>query len=787
MELNGRWFSDPKTKRTVLFKGINLGGGTKLPVGIPSHERNGYWVDYDRKVNFVGRPFPLDETDEHLQRLVNYGFNLLRFIITWEAVEHEGPGIYDQDYLAYVVEVLRKCGHYGLKVFIDPHQDCWSRHCGGSGHPGWTLTLAGLNPLHFPQTNAAIVQNLYPEPEKLPKMIWNTNYQRLAASTMFTLFFAGKSYAPKCIVNGIHVQDYLQQHYLRCFQEVARRIRNNGLENTVVIGYDTMNEPGKGYLSISRLDELNKEDTDFKMGLMPTAFQGMLLGSGIPTKVEHWEFKWNGPKKTGEELVNPGNTSAWLTDDELKKACKLFGWKRDVAWPAGCIWATHGIWDKSTQKLLQPEYFATDPQSGNLTNYIDHWLKYLQDYARTIREIHSDAIMFVQSPVLEEPPRMPSSLQRLVYAPHWYDGLTLVKKKWCNYNVDVINLNRGKYGTGPLRFIRALRIGEKAIRQCFVDQLKTIQTEGLENIGEYPCILGEIGIPYDMETGVSAAVTVTSNSALLNLLFSWWIWILSLFSQYSIKEDISSAIGNPKSSQNKAMDANLNALEKNLLNYTIWHYVPDNIPKWGDLWNGEDVSIWQNSSTDKASTIKKSSYGNTLDVISAKHSALTNTTITTSSSTTMVEIPEIDDYSKKPQSSNIDEYIDTMTNASVDSFQGLLQQQRMEQVNARDLVCLSRPHPKLTAGTPLEIDFVSPTESQRATFTYTFNHNSLCEGPTVIHVPLRFFPLPSKGTTVKVSKGHWKVQVTYDHYWILHWVVNDEVEQAKLLLEGVNA
>ncbi|KAL0573197.1 hypothetical protein ABG067_009215, partial [Albugo candida] len=115
-------------------------------------------------------------------------------------------------------------------------------------------------------------------------MIWNTNYQKLACATMFTLFFAGKTYAPNCIVNGVHVQDYLQDHYFRCFQKVAEIIRQHDLENTVVIGYDTMNEPGQGYLPIPNLTELSKDDTDFKMGLMPTAFQGMLLGSGIPTK-----------------------------------------------------------------------------------------------------------------------------------------------------------------------------------------------------------------------------------------------------------------------------------------------------------------------------------------------------------------------------------------------------------------------------------------------------------------------------------------------------------------------
>ncbi|KAI7901692.1 glycoside hydrolase superfamily [Cokeromyces recurvatus] len=776
MELDGRWFIDQETKCTVLFKGINLSGGTKLPVNIPSNERNGYWVDYDRKVSFIGRPFPLDEADEHLQRLVNYGFNLLRFVITWEAVEHEGPGIYDQDYLTYVIDLLKKCGQYGFKVFIDPHQDCWSRHCGGSGHPGWTLSLVGFDPLHFPQTNAAIVHNLYPEPQKLPKMIWNTNYQRLAALTMFTLFFAGKIYAPKCIVNGIHVQDYLQQHYFRCFQEVARRIHENGLENTVVIGYDTMNEPGKGYLSMFKLDELNKEDTSFKMGLMPTPFQGMLLGSGIATKVENWEFKWNGPKKVGEEVVDPGHhTTAWLTEDELKQVNETFGWERGPEWRAGCIWDTHGIWDKSSKQLLQPEYFATNPQTGNTTHYIDYWLEYLQDYTKAIREIHSDAIIFVQSPVLEEPPKIPSTLKRIAYAPHWYDGLTLVKKKWSNYNVDVINLNRGKYGTGPLRFIRALRIGEKAIRQCFVDQLKTIQTEGLENMGEYPCVLGEIGIPYDMETGVSAAIAsaaaATTTTTTSDFIYSWWTWILSFFSENNdTKERSLSFIGNPKSSQNKAMDANINALEKNLLNYTIWHYVADNSPEWGDNWNGEDISIWQ------CSPEKGPSSYTTKDC----------TTHTLSSSVTITDSPDSDII--KTKSNNIDDYLDTMTNSTLDSFSGLLQQQQSEQINNRDLVCLHRPHAKLTSGTPLKIDFISPTENQRAVFNYTFHYkSSYAKVPTVIHVPIRFFPLPPDKTKVKVSNGYWKIQATFDHYWILYWIIEDEVniEKADLLLEGI--
>lgn len=91
MNVEGTWFVEPETNRVVLFRGINLSGGTKLPVNVPSHERKGFWVDYDRAVNFVGRPFPIEEADEHLGRLVDHGFSLLRFMTPWEAIEHDAP------------------------------------------------------------------------------------------------------------------------------------------------------------------------------------------------------------------------------------------------------------------------------------------------------------------------------------------------------------------------------------------------------------------------------------------------------------------------------------------------------------------------------------------------------------------------------------------------------------------------------------------------------------------------------------------------------------------------
>src|SRR5262249_8056753 len=77
----------------------------------------------------------------------------------------------------------------------------WSRFSGGSGAPMWTFYAAGLNPPNFRATEAAMVQNLYPDPANYPKMIWSTNYTRFACQVMFTLFFAGSDFAPKAIID----------------------------------------------------------------------------------------------------------------------------------------------------------------------------------------------------------------------------------------------------------------------------------------------------------------------------------------------------------------------------------------------------------------------------------------------------------------------------------------------------------------------------------------------------------------------------------------------------------
>jgi len=141
----------------------------------------------------------------------------------------------------------------------------------------------------------------------------------------------------------------------------------------------------------------------------------------------------------------------------------------------------------------------------------------------------------------------------MVYAPHYYDGLTLMTKKWNRYwNVDVFGVLRGRYYSPAF----AVKIGENNIRNCFRDQLVAIRKEGKDYMGNHPCVLTEFGIPYDMDE------------------------------KYAYKTG-------DYSSQSGAMDANHFAIEASQMEgYTLWLYMCENKHHLGDQWNGEDLSIF---------------------------------------------------------------------------------------------------------------------------------------------------------------------------------------------------
>lgn len=110
--------------RQITLRGINVAGDAKYPsepFDQPSQIADGFF-DGDN-VSFHKRPFTKDEAHGHFARLRRYGYNTIRYVFTWEAIEAKGPGIYDEEWISHTIEVLRVAKSYGFLVFMDPHQD----------------------------------------------------------------------------------------------------------------------------------------------------------------------------------------------------------------------------------------------------------------------------------------------------------------------------------------------------------------------------------------------------------------------------------------------------------------------------------------------------------------------------------------------------------------------------------------------------------------------------------------------------------------------------------------
>jgi len=74
--------------------------------------------------------------DKDIQDLKNWGMNLVRLGVMWEAVER-APGVYNYTYLNEVNTLINKLGDAGIYTLIDAHQDVMARAICGEGMPNF--------------------------------------------------------------------------------------------------------------------------------------------------------------------------------------------------------------------------------------------------------------------------------------------------------------------------------------------------------------------------------------------------------------------------------------------------------------------------------------------------------------------------------------------------------------------------------------------------------------------------------------------------------------------------
>jgi len=547
----GRWFVDDEGRR-YLLRGVNLGGDCKVP-----YPGGGTYLPTDfsdhKTVSFIGRPFPLSEADAHLGRLRDWGFTVLRLLTTWEAVAHAGPDAWDTDYLDYFMEIVRKAGEHGLYVFVDFHQDVWSRMTGGDGAPGWTFEAVGLDMSRFHAADAAhVMQHKYDfsrggrQEDRYPTMTWSQNYRYAANAIMWTLFFGGRTITPEFRVDGVNVQDYLQGAYLAAMRAVAQRVA----PFDHVLGFDTLNEPGTGWLgrplTYRHTARSDIDPSPVTPGPALSCFDALATAAGFARTVPELGFI---PEEmavgvTGERVFNPGGVRIWT---------------------GACPFEAAGAY-KIEGGDIHPgaEDFFRTKDDQCLSVEADFMRPFFHSVAETVRAVREDWAIFAELDPFRGltgegfPQPMP---ERTVNASHWYDVVTLMTKTFL-------------FPTAFDPFTGKTVEGAEAIQAHYARQLERIRAAG-DRLGTEgaPTLIGEIGIPFDLDGGAA----------------------------YQAWADGDRSDG-PWASHIRALDLMMNALDSLLLHATLWNYTASNRNDLavGDQWNQEDLSLFSQDQIDPA-------------------------------------------------------------------------------------------------------------------------------------------------------------------------------------------
>ncbi|MFX1286819.1 MAG: cellulase family glycosylhydrolase [Promethearchaeota archaeon] len=531
LKIEKNWFFD-EFGRKILLRGVNLSGSAKMP-RIPDGSTHIKTDFHDhREVSFVGRPFPLKDAKEHFSRIKHWGFNTIRFVVTWEAIEHANPKDYDKEYLSYFQDLLTIAGEeYKFHIIIDPHQDAWSRLSGGDGAPGWTFEKIGLDYTKFDASEGAIVMQYRfdsSQPKSYESMSWSNNLIRCVNGTMWTIFFGGEDFASSCKINTMNAQEYLQEHFIRAFRELARYIK----DNPYLIGFSTLNEPGKGW--IGQLVDGSDMDVSEIIGYAFTPFDSMLLAAGYSREIPLRAIKRLGIREIGRDYLNPKQVSCWTESSKD-------------------IWKEEGVWgldDGNNPVILRNDYFKI--KNGKEIEFNKEYLTpFVSKFTQGIREIIPDSYIFFGLPLdmIVKGERIDIDLPPMVFLEgHWYDVASIGMKRFMKKaNFDI---KTGK-----------TVIGEGNVQNMFVQQMQAIKETAIKTFGQEMVLIGEIGLCFDLQNKKAYDIWHENPKKA-------WDTLISAFSTY------------------------YNALDANLLHSLHWNYTPDNNNKFGDLWNLEDFSIF---------------------------------------------------------------------------------------------------------------------------------------------------------------------------------------------------
>jgi endoglycosylceramidase len=240
VHVSGKAFRDGQG-RQLLFRGYNAKVTTLFDVTFD-----------DGRV--PEETFP-DLSETEAARIEQLGWNVLRIPVSWSGLEPH-PLKYSQAFLDKLDTVLAKAAAHHFYVFVDMHQDGYSKEIGEDGQPLWAIEP--------PPT--VLLQGPYSDARRTMPPALNAGWN----------FFLDVPAADGRL---------LQDAYVTAVQQIVRHI----VGNPVVLGYEDFNEPVPHLASqldafhVRFADAVHAVDADAPVLFEPVATRNQFDSAAIPS------------------------------------------------------------------------------------------------------------------------------------------------------------------------------------------------------------------------------------------------------------------------------------------------------------------------------------------------------------------------------------------------------------------------------------------------------------------------------------------------------------------------
>ncbi len=545
--------------RYVFFHGINVSGGTKNPELTVAGEPV-----------YSNRPFPPADLDAQFSKLSASGFNAVRLLLSWEAIEPKQRGLYDLAYLSVVRETVKSAGEHGLWVLLDMHQDMFSRHLSvkfnehpsygekgsventllslvqpytdsvrGDGAPRWAVEscLQEKNlssrfwgtPWILSGLSEAELKNLFNVYQKLtggndggtgdgPLPDWVTHFalglpENFAINETTDLLPLTHWYSAQSLSLDVSrcyaclfAGDVVFPGMSRDGENVKDYLQKGYAESWAQVAAQVSDLP-----NVLGYDLINEPGGNF---IALSAVAG-LIKAGVLDGAEQTLVDLFGPD-LGKEIYQGLVAMRLLPPDSKPETLRLWGLDKLDAL------ATLGLNSGFDQNYLRPFY---------------------EKVGKAILEVDPRAIIFIEGTSNGSDAlgglggsgmTRPAGLPEVVYAPHWYPDV---------FPSLGFNQDPRTFAADELRF------------RNYQPAIEGAAALARQSLGNMPVVLGEFGAPFNLN-GIGEARR----------------------SGYEVTATV--------------LDTSYEALERMFQSQFVWGYTPDNTYARGDGWNHEDFSLF---------------------------------------------------------------------------------------------------------------------------------------------------------------------------------------------------